>query len=285
MKAYRENYIRRAEIAQLILLHRLYAQKGSRDLIFQGGTALRWCYGGSRFSEDLDFVTVLDPQGVRKILQAAVRDAEKLMVPHFGEGEVTLDEKKSRLYTMKCFVNFLTRGVREKISVKLEFEGLMAGKLPEVQNHVLSSLGPVAYLMAAGEFRVPRPNTVLVAETLSEILSDKIRALLERPYLKGRDFFDVWYLYVVLKVPPDLNIVERKFTLYRNPFCARRSFEFFVKPSKQNQKQMREAFEQDLSRFLPPEVLDVHRSQKYRSFLEAVNALFNELKAKKIRLP
>jgi hypothetical protein len=41
---------------------------------------------------------------------------------------------------------------------------------------------------------VPRPNAVLVVETLPEILSDKIRALLERRYLKGRDIFDLWYL-------------------------------------------------------------------------------------------
>ncbi|HPV52315.1 MAG TPA: nucleotidyl transferase AbiEii/AbiGii toxin family protein, partial [Smithella sp.] len=62
MKNYRETHIRKAEIAQLILLHELYRQKDSRSLIFQGGTALRWCYGGSRFSEDLDFVTSLAPK-------------------------------------------------------------------------------------------------------------------------------------------------------------------------------------------------------------------------------
>ena len=57
MKIYRETHIRKAEIAQLILLHQLYMQRGSRGLIFQRGTAIRWCYGGGRFSEDLDFVT------------------------------------------------------------------------------------------------------------------------------------------------------------------------------------------------------------------------------------
>ena len=40
MKTYRENYIRKAEIAQLILLHQLFMQKESRHLIFQGGTAM-----------------------------------------------------------------------------------------------------------------------------------------------------------------------------------------------------------------------------------------------------
>ena len=54
MKNYREATIRKAEIAQLIILQQLYSLTGSRELIFQGGTALRWCYAGSRFSEDLD---------------------------------------------------------------------------------------------------------------------------------------------------------------------------------------------------------------------------------------
>jgi len=44
-------------------------------------------------------------------------------------------------------------------------------------------------------------------QTPAEILSDKIRALLERKYLKGRDFFDLWYLYFVLKTPVETKII------------------------------------------------------------------------------
>ena len=285
MKTYRETYIRRAEIAQLILLYQLYAQKESRHLIFQGGTALRWCYGGSRFSEDLDFVTSLAPEVVAGILKAAVKGVAKLMIPHFGAGEVVLNEKAAHAAARKCFVDFRPEGVREKISVKIELEGLAAGKLPEVQNHVLSALAPVAYLIAAGEFRVPRPNAVIVVQTPSEILSDKICALLERQYLKGRDFFDLWYLHSVLKTQVSIKIVERKFTLYRAPFTARRSMNFFTKPAKQDKEMMREAIEKDLSRFLPPEVLAVHQAEKYKTFLDAARFVFEQLKDKGVRLP
>jgi len=86
MQNYRETYIRKAEIAQLILLHRIYAQSGSHDLIFQGGTALRWCYGGSRFSEDLDFVSPLAPDAIQTKLNRASKTAGKEMVPHCGPG-------------------------------------------------------------------------------------------------------------------------------------------------------------------------------------------------------
>lgn len=285
MKTYRDIYIRKAEIAQLIVLHQLYAQKESRHLIFQGGTAIRWCYGGSRFSEDLDFVTHLEPVDIQKILHAVVKGTRKLMIPHFGVGSVALNEKNAHTGNVKCFVDFHQEVVREKISIKLEFEGLAAGKLPTTQNHVLSLMSPVAYLISAGEFRVPRPNTVIVTQTPTEILSDKIRALLERQYLKGRDFFDLWYLYTILKTPMDLDIVERKFSLYRAPFIARRPIVFFTRPSKKDKEMMREAIEQDLSRFLPTEVLSVHRADKYNAFLGAACSVFSEIKEKGVRLP
>src|SRR5450759_4808852 len=102
MKTYSETYIRRSEIAQLIILHQLYMQKGSHDLIFQGGTAIRWCYGGSRFSEDIDFVTSLDPDAVRKILAGALKGAQKVMVTHFGIGSVTVRDKSARTGAVKC---------------------------------------------------------------------------------------------------------------------------------------------------------------------------------------
>lgn len=284
MKTYREIYIRKAEIAQLILLHQLYTQKESRHLIFQGGTAIRWCHGGSRFSEDLDFVTPLAPVDVQKILNAAVKGAKKLMVPHFGVGSVTLNQKNARTGNVKCFVDFHPDGVREKISIKLEFERLIEGILPDTQNLVLSLMSPVAYLISAGEFRVPRPHTVIITQTPMEILSDKIRALLERQYLKGRDFFDLWYLHNILKTSVDLALVERKFTLYRASFISRRPIEFFVRPSKKDKEIMCEAIEQDLSRFLPPDVLSIHRAKKYSDFLESACSVFREIK-EGVRLP
>ena len=285
MKNYRETYIRQAEIAQLIILNQLYNQRGSQSLIFQGGTALRWCYGGNRFSEDLDFVTPLAIEDVRPVLNAALKGMERVMIPHFGFGVFTATQKQSRADAFKCFLNFQPEKVRGKISVKFEVEGLVSGHLPECLNHVLSELPSVAYLIAAEDFRVPRPNAVIVAETPAEILSDKVRSLLERRYLKGRDFFDLWYLYAILKTPVDVEIIERKFALYRAAFVANREMDFFTMPSKQGEAMMREAIEQDLSRFLPADVITVHQSERFTAFLEAARSLFSELQTKGVRLP
>ena len=285
MKTYRETYIRRAEIAQLILLHQLYMQRGSRDLIFQGGTAIRWCYGGNRFSEDLDFVTSLNPETLRNILTTTLKGAGKVMVPHFGVGALTMTEKHARTNALKYFIDFRPDASREKISVKIEFERLNENRTPDLQNHILSSLPGVAYLIASGEFRVPRPHAVMVVETPEEILSDKVRSLLERRYLKGRDLFDVWYLHSVMKTAVNHEIVVRKFGMYQVPFTFRRDIDFFATPLEEGKKMMIEAIEQDLSRFLPPEILAVHRAEGFVTFLDAVRSLFTDLKKKGVLLP
>ena len=285
MKNYHETYIRQAEIAQLIILNQLYNQRGSQSLIFQGGTALRWCYGGNRFSEDLDFVTHLSVSDVRPVLEAALKGMERVMIPHFGLGEFTLAEKQSRADSFKCFLNFRPEAAREKISVKFEVEGLVSGQLPQCQNHVLSGLPSVAYLITTGDFRVPRPNAVIVAETPAEILSDKVRSLIERRYLKGRDLFDVWYLRTVLKADVNIEITKNKFGMYRAPFTAQRSMDFFAKPSPKDKEALQSAVEQDLSRFLPPDVLTVWRNERFDAFISAARSLFTELKDKGVRLP
>ena len=285
MKSYRETYIRRAEIAQLIILNHLYQQRGSRDLIFQGGTSIRWCYGGSRFSEDLDFVTLLSMEKVWAVLESAVKGMERVMISHFGIGVFSTTEKQSRKDSLKCFLNFHPESSREKISVKFEVEGLVPKQMPESKNHVLSGLPPVAYLIADGSFRIPRPNAVVVAETPEEILSDKVRSLLERRYIKGRDLFDIWYLRTVLKTAVNIEMIERKFKMYREPFIARRSMDFFGAPTKENKASMTTAISQDLSRFLPPDAFEIQRKESFDAYIKTVQSLFKELKNKGMRLP
>jgi predicted nucleotidyltransferase component of viral defense system len=65
---YTETRVRQSEMLQLLLLDALYGHSGSQHIVFQGGTALRWVYGGPRFSEDLDFVTRFPPDKIQSIL-------------------------------------------------------------------------------------------------------------------------------------------------------------------------------------------------------------------------
>src|SRR3990172_4761812 len=285
MKSYRETYIRKAEVAQLIFLHCLYSQSGSHNLIFQGGTALRWCYGGCRVSWDLGFLTPLDPGTITVKLGKTLKAVEKEMAPHFGTGALSVLDKSTRRDTLKLFVDYRPAASREKISLKLEFEMILKNTSPETKNHVLSTLPAVSYLMTAGEFRIPRPNSVLVAETVSKILSDKVRALLERRYLKGRDIYDVWYLRSALNVAAGKEMIERKLIMYAWPFKALRGLDFFAEPTPAGSEELKTAIRQDLSRFLPPAALAVHQAAGFAPFLDTLRELFTEFRKAEVALP
>ena len=47
------------EYLQLLFLKYFYNQKETDKVYFKGGTALRFLFGSFRFSEDLDFTTLL----------------------------------------------------------------------------------------------------------------------------------------------------------------------------------------------------------------------------------
>jgi hypothetical protein len=230
-------------------------------------------------------VTPLGADAIRAKLNRALTAVEREMVPHFGPGAFTLSDKSTRPNTLKLFADYRPRASREKISVKLEFEGIRKESLPDIKNHILSALPAVSYLIASGDFRVPRPNAVLVAETLPEILSDKVRALLERPYLKGRDIFDLWYLRAMLNVFADKEKIERKLRMYAWPFRAVRNLDFFADPSSAVREELKTAIRDDLVRFLPPEILAVHQAEEYASFLAVLQSLFAELRKAEVALP
>lgn len=283
MKNYNEQHIRKAEIAQLILLYHIYGQTDSQDLVFQGGTALRWCYGGSRFSEDLDFVTTMPTATLDALLAKALKGAEREMVPHFGLGRLTVADKTTREGSRKLLITWQSDKVRERISIKLESEPLVGGTRLATEKMIMSALPAVSYLVMAGEFRIPRPNSVLVVETASEILSDKVRALLERQYLKGRDLFDIWLLRQNDSARLQRELVEQKLRCYSWPFKAARTPDFFLQAT--SEAQLIEALELDLSRFLLPAVMAVHRANNYREFLDAVQGLCRELQQSGLVLP
>lgn len=275
MKNYNEKHIRKAEIAQLILLYHVYAQAGSHSLVFQGGTALRWCYGGNRFSEDLDFVTTMSTTALDALFAKALKGAEREMVPHFGPGRLAVTDKTVREGSRKLLVTWQADAVREKTTIKLECEPLVSGTKLATEQLVMSALPSVSYLVMAGEFRIPRPNSVLVVETPSEIISDKVRALLEREYLKGRDLYDIWLLSKNPAAQLKRELLEQKLRCYSWPFKASRTLDYFLQTT--SEADLRETLERDLSRFLPPGVMEVHRGNGFQDLLEAVRGLCREV--------
>jgi len=281
MKTYTERHIRRSELFQLILLQHLYTRPESSQLIFQGGTAIRWCHNGGRFSEDLDFVTHLKRTALERLMQAIEAQVIRESIAHFGPGRLTITPRGQREEGVVWRVAFEPQNLRDRIMVKVESERLQEGVALATEPRVLGMQNAVSYLIARGEFRIPRANSVMVVETLEEILSDKVRALLERPYLKGRDIYDVWHLRECLQARFVRDVVERKFTCYAAPFIPQRLPEWFQSADSD----LRGAIENDLGRFLQPEVMATCRNDGYRPFLDSVKGLFRELQESRVVIP
>lgn len=279
MKSYNKKNIEASEIMQLVILHSLYSLKDSGNIFFQGGTAIRWCYSGMRFSEDLDFVTHLEKKQLSDLLEKISEPVRKGMIAHFGNGEFEVTSKKtSRPSSHISFFRYRPINERKKISVKVEFEMLKKNRAPLTQNMILYTLPLVSNLIATGEFRIPSAGSILLVETKEEILSDKIRALFEREYLKGRDFYDIWYLSTLNNVKCEPEKVLEKMSMYTAPFTPKRSIDFFLRPGKKEKQEMVDTIRQDLLRFLPPAEISIFETGGFSVFFDALNAAFGNIR-------
>lgn len=272
---YNEKRIRKSELLQLILLDNLYAQSGSEHIIFQGGTALRWVYGGMRFSEDLDFVTDLPKIEVEKILTDTFRKTQTACVAQFGSGQSEQKSKSGRKEAIKVFYIYRPQTQRERIAVKLEFEFLKPDHKPKFQRFILRDLPLVSGLIVNGKLIMPYSSSIILAETPDEILSDKIRALYERKYIKGRDIYDIRYIRAQLKVLPNLATVREKLRMYRAPFIPARGADYFQQ--RGSVSSIMESLKSDLPRFLPKNIIGIYQENDFNDFISVLKEVTSEL--------
>jgi len=90
-----------------------------------------------------------------------------------------------------------------------------------------------------------------------ELLAEKITAALGRPYFKGRDSFDLWYLSQVLSAKLDMSLVKRKFGDYgvswSGPWKEKRLAEFRFHD-----------LNEEMNRFLPQRFQDQLQRDNYQ---------------------
>ena len=272
---YQEKRARQSELLQVLLLDNLYAQSGSDRMIFQGGTALRWVYGGTRFSEDLDFVTDLTRKGIETVLAKTYPHVLKSCLAQFGSGSAEQQIKEARKSAYKTLFVFRPETQRERIAVRLEFEMLQPDRVPGYERFVLRDLSQVAGLMAGGQLVLPYMSSIVLAETAEEILSDKIRALFERKYLKGRDLFDIWWIVNQKRLKPRWPILREKLAMYQARFTPARKGDYFQ--TKEASADMIRALDSDLARFIPQNIVSVYRKDNFRPFIQAIVKITREL--------
>lgn len=169
------------EELQWLILGGLHSAEAFRGIAFLGGTCLRLCHGLHRFSEDLDF----------SLTDAAHRDVVKWFrgieqyVRGQGFSEVEVVYRKSKANVVMGSVRFsevlfdagLTTHVDQKLTIKVEIDcNPPTGAIAE--RRIVSSPA----LMALSLY------------DLSSMMAGKLHAVLARPYVKGRDWYDlIWY--------------------------------------------------------------------------------------------
>ena len=180
------------EYLQALILQSLQRAGAMTTIAFHGGTALRFLYSLPRYSEDLDFALERNSEtyDFRSYLQAIRKDLE-------AQGYTITLKVNDQKTVHSAFIRFsgllyelkLSPHQDEMLAVKLEVDTNPPGgavlDTSLIRRHVLLNLQH---------------------HDRASLLAGKLHAILQRPYLKGRDLYDlIWYLSD--KDWPDPNLV------------------------------------------------------------------------------
>jgi len=164
-------------------------------LAFHGGTALRFLYVHGRYSEDLDFALEGDRQryDFRGYLQAIRSE----LIPEGYTVALKVSDQKA---VQNAFVRF--PGLLYDLGLSGQSSEVLAVKL-----EVDTNPPPGAGLATS----VVRRYFVLQLQhhDKASLLSGKLHAILQRPYTKGRDIYDLlWYLSDPTWPSPNLELLN-----------------------------------------------------------------------------
>ena len=183
------------EYLQARILGVLQRQGAMIPLAFQGGTALRFLYATASYSEDLDFS--LEGNACHYDFRAYLGAISREFLAEGYEVQVKLSDKK---IVHSAFVRFpglpeelgLSPHRRQTLSVKLE----------------VNTRPPAGAILATTVVRRYLPLQLQHHDQAS-LLAGKLHAVLQRPYLKGRDIYDlIWYLSDPAWPPPNIELLN-----------------------------------------------------------------------------
>ena len=197
------NAVEQENVLQELMQHYVLVSLARAGLyakaMFQGGTCLRIEFGMHRFSEDLDFLLEQSDPNFRwqPYLEAVLKDCAQE-----GISFEMQDKSQAGMVVQKAFLK--TDSIGMILTLELPFERYhtlkIRIKLEIDTNPPAGSTFTTSYLT----FPVTMP---LTTQSLESGFALKLHALLCRPYVKGRDWYDfVWY--VARKTRPDLPLLH-----------------------------------------------------------------------------
>ncbi|MBW6471894.1 MAG: nucleotidyl transferase AbiEii/AbiGii toxin family protein [Anaerolineaceae bacterium] len=169
------------EYLQARILSDLQQSGAMIPLAFHEGTALRFLFSHGRFSEDLDFT--LEGDKANYHFREYLRSIQSILTKE--NYQITIRVQDSKIVN-SAFIRF--PGLLYELGLSSQPNEVIAIKL-EVDTNPPAG--------AVLETSVIRKFVLLLLHhhDKSSLLSRKIHAILQRPYLKGRDIYDLfWYL-------------------------------------------------------------------------------------------
>ena len=167
-----------------------------RNLVFQGGTALRLFYNNPRFSEDLDFALKQDVKSFD--IETVFSNLTGLVSSFFPflqqvNGRIQKQDNLLKRYILTTHSNVAEQNIRLHVEIAM---------IPSYHNELrILSFPPL--------------QPIIRVETRDEILADKIVALGSRSYLKGRDLWDIYFLTKEQELSVDWDLVLKKVHDYK----------------------------------------------------------------------
>ena len=182
------------ELLHVEILRAMHQAGHLRHLTFKGGTCLRLCHGGLRFSEDLDF------SGGKTFDNTLLRDIEDVLRARIGERyglEVTVAPPKLAEGGTRSVRRWVARIVTRPAGSDARI-GVQRIKLEIDDREAPADIAPVPvrqrHALVADDF-VPFP---IQAASIADICSDKMVAypmsVLTREHPRHRDAWDIAWL-------------------------------------------------------------------------------------------
>jgi hypothetical protein len=183
------------EYLQARILAALQRAGAMIPLAFHGGTALRFLYAHGRYSEDLDFALEGDRQ--RYDFRGYLQDIRSELTPEGYTIALKVSDQKT---VHNAFVRF--PGLLYDLGLSGQRSEVLAVKL-EVDTNPPQGAGLTTSVVR--RFFVLQ----LQHHDKASLLSGKLHAILQRPYTKGRDIYDLlWYLSDPTWPSPNLELLN-----------------------------------------------------------------------------
>lgn len=169
------------EYLQSLILNSMQRAGAMLCLAFYGGTCLRFVFGASRFSEDLDFA--LEIQQTKYDFRAYLHAIQKDLSAQGYIINLKVNDKKT---VHSAFVGF--QGLLYELGLSSQESEVFSIKL-EVDTSPPDSAGlDISFIRKYSVLRLQHHDK-------SSLLAGKIHAILQRPFIKGRDLYDLfWYI-------------------------------------------------------------------------------------------